>query len=93
MPHAEVKTIETPSTVQGIGEARNPIADYVRVHLLLAGKLDIGEPVLADLNHRRYTLSRRSQSKHADRDEHDGTGRKGPECVEARARERTYISH
>ena len=50
MPHAEVKTMESPSTVKGIGEARHSIAEYVRVPLLLPGKSDIGEPVLAEIN-------------------------------------------
>ena len=49
MPHAEVRTMDCPSTVKGIGEARHSIAEYVRVPLLLPGKSDIGEPVLAEV--------------------------------------------
>ena len=49
MPHAELKTMESPSTVKGIGEARHSIVEYVRVPLLLPGRSDIGEPVLAEI--------------------------------------------
>ena len=49
MPHAQVETMESLSTVKGIGEARHSIAEYVRVPLLLPGKSDIGEPVLAEI--------------------------------------------
>ena len=49
MPHTEVKTMDSPSTVKGIGEARHSIAEYVRIPLLLPGKSDIGEPVLAEI--------------------------------------------
>ena len=49
IPNAEIKSIETPSTVKGLGEAKHSIAEYVRVPLLLPGKLDIGEPILAEI--------------------------------------------
>ena len=41
--------MESPSTVKGIGETRHSIAEYIRIPLLLPGKSDIGEPVLAEI--------------------------------------------
>ena len=49
IPHAKIRTMESPSTVKGIGETRHSIAEYVRIPLLLPGKSDIGEPVLAEI--------------------------------------------
>ena len=49
LPHAEIRTMASPTIVKGLGKAKHKVNQFVHTAMYLPGKTDVGEPVVGEI--------------------------------------------